>query len=543
MIRKFSSLWVFFIFWLTTFVLYFKTIGAGFVTDQIGWLNSYNSMGWKGIFSAFGDKSLHYIYHLAGFLTWKLFGLNGTGWMLTFISLHAGTAFLSYKTFKILFSKEGIRFNTPIAFAGALLFIVSPYQTEPLVWYACIHYLLCSLLLFSAFLFLLAYLQQNEKKFIAAFYITFFLSLFTLEISFSFPIILLAFFLFWPAGIMGNKPRISLIKTFVAPSFVLLVLYFILSKILRGSAVGHYGTSAHLNFSIPLLLGNLNKYVAKLLLLTQFMDYEIRQRLYLIFERPKFAYCIFALLLFFALVYILLQKRLAPKYRISVLLFAFFVIALLPILNLYFSYVVNVEGDRFTYFASIFAYQFFVLTVVVLLRRPGWLVISIFLFFNFKYLLVNLKSWESNCNIQKSLLANFHWRHAKNIYILNLPDNFNGTYMYRTFAPDNSFAETLDLINKTNIEDNVVQVLSYNMNGINDSVIVEQVTPKELKVTFAQNGNWWWSGGIGAGSYEADSYKVTIDEWSHGYTIAFKDSLPATIIYQCGKDWRQLKKL
>src|SRR4051812_20100806 len=101
--KKLESLFVFLLFWLITFVFYFKTRGAGFVTDEIGWLQNYKAAGWQGIFYAFNDKSLHYVYHIVGFLLWKLFGLNGFAWMMVFVALHAVVAMLSYRVFKELF--------------------------------------------------------------------------------------------------------------------------------------------------------------------------------------------------------------------------------------------------------------------------------------------------------------------------------------------------------------------------------------------------------------------------------------------------------
>ena len=537
-----SSILLFLLFWIISFVFYFKTAGAGFVTDEVGWLQTYKDTGWHGIFHAFGDKSLHYIYHFIGYLIWKIFELNGFAWMVIFISLHSAIAVLSFRIFETLFLKLEITSSSLIAFTGCLLFVVSPYQTEPLVWYACIHYLACSFLLFSAFYFLLLYLQQQSKSLIFAFYACFIVSLFTLEISFAFPIILIVFFLLWPPKVFSGNARIELIKIFVAPSFVLLACYFLLCKILRGSAVGHYGAAAHLNFSIPLLMGNLAKYVSKIFFLTQFISADIRQQIYNVFENEKFGWCLFGVLTMLALLFLLFLKRAKTAFRASTLLFSFFVIALLPILNLIFSYIVNIEGDRFSYFASIFAYQFVAFSCILLFRKFGWLLLATFLFFNVKFLSLNTQSWSCSKIIQQSLIAEFKWYNAEKIYLLNIPDNFRGAYMFRCFAPDISFAESIALITGKNIEPKTVEVVEYNMNSFIDSVVVEKISDSELKVTFAQWGNWWWSKGIGASNYSTKDYDVKIDEWNHSYLLRFKSKpANAVYIYQCGEHWREVK--
>lgn len=537
-----SFFFVLSVFWIIAFLLYRNTAGAGFVTDEIGWLQNYKATGCQGIFNAFGDRSLHFIYHLIGYFLWKLLALNGMLWMLVFVSLHALVATLSYSIFKLLFAIEEIAFSTSIAFIGALLFLISPYQTEPLVWYACIHYLVCSLLILLSFRFLLSYLQNRQPVFVAIYFVCFILSLFTLEISFALPIILFFFFTFWPSKIFRGTDRIELVKVFVLPSVLLLGAYFLLSKILRGSAVGHYGAAEHLNFSIPLLMANLSKYVSKIFLLTQFWSFEKRNWLYLFFEKQFFGYSLFAAMVLIAFAYMFFQHKLKSKVKILLLLFAFFIIALLPILNLFFSSIVNIEGDRFTYFASIFAAQFIGFTAIFIFRQFGWILLIAYAFFSFKFLAINTDSWTNSLSIQTSLVEKFRWSKASKIYLLNIPDNFNGAYMFRSFEPDNSFAETLALRRGLNMEDRTIEILEYNMTALTDSVSVEKSSNTDLKVTFMQWGNWWWRQGKGIGNYSTPEFDVMIDEWSHSYTLHFKSKTrDAVYLYQCGGEWREVK--
>lgn len=542
MSKKITALFTFSIFWLVAFLCYFKTAGAGFVTDEVGWLQTYKSMGWHGIFHAFGDKSLHYGYHLCGFMLWKLFGLNGYAWMLVFVSLHAAIATVSFLVFSELFLAAEISAARSIAFAGSLLFLISPYQTEPMVWYACIHYLVCSLLLLLAFQFLLFYLRSCSKKFIGVFYVCFFFSLFTIEISLIFPILLLIFFLFWPAKIFKRVERFKAIRIFFLPSFASLVVYFLLSKFLRGSVVGHYGAAQHLNFNILLLMGNLSKYVSKIFFLAQFFSFEHRSSLYRFFEKVKFGWMLFCALSIFVVLYLLFSSKLKSKFKIMILLFAFFVVALLPILNLYFSYLVNVEGDRFTYFASVFAYQFIAFACTIVFRKFGWLLLAIFFYLNVKFLAVNTGNWSQSKQVQQSLIPKFKWYDAPQIYLLNLPDNFHGTYMFRSFPPDNFFARTLTIRTGKNIENKVVGIYNYNMESVSDAVEVEKISDNQLKVTFAQGGNWWWSNGVGASDYSTENYEAKVDGVTNSYTVTFKNKVPGTVyLYQCGGDWREVK--
>ncbi len=536
-----KKLAVFLFFFTVALLVYYCTAGGGFVTDEIGWLQNYQATGWKGTFNAFNDKSPHYVYHLVGFTLWKMFGLHGKGWMVFFVLLHALNATLSFIVFKKLLAKAEVSSPQLIALAGSLLFLLSPYQTEPLVWYACVHYLVCAALVLLAINAFVEYNESEERKQVLVFYTTAFLAAFTLEISFSLPFIIASLILFFPFG-KTNSEKTKQFMLFVLPSIVLVLLYFLITKLLRGNFAGHYGAATHFNMDIQLLMGNLAKYSAKVFALTQFLEYDKRNTLYVFFEQEKFAFLLAAFFCLTATIFVVKYKQLSKKLVVLALLFAMFVFALLPILNLYFSSIVNVEGDRFTYFASVFAGQMVAFSLVSLLGVWGWAPVAVFLFFNTKYLLVNTASWHHNRNLNFSLCEKFRWYNAPHIYLLNLPDNINGTYMFRSFAPDNSFAETLALRYGKDVENKTTEILEYNMNQPTDGVRVEKVSDNELKVVFTGAGNWWWAKGIGGGSYTTDNYEAKIDEWGVGYSVVFKNKTPdAVYLYQQGDEWKQVE--
>lgn len=498
--------------------------------------------GWRGMLTAFDDKSLHYGYHIFGFLAWKAFGLNGTYWMLLFVTLHALNSFLSFYIFHKLYSGLTIRFSWLIAFSGCLLFAVSPYQTEPVVWNACIHYLFATALLLAAFIFVLKYLEYRKTKFILGFYAAFLFALFTLEITFAFPVILLVFFFFWPAKGFRGISRVKLIAFFALPSVVLILFYFSLSYLLRGSVVGHYGASAHLNFSIPLLMANLATYGSKILLLSQFYSYEHRNFLFMIFEKSIAGWALFSALCTLAILFFIYKNRMPARVKVLLLLFCFSIVAFLPVLNLFVTYIVNVEGDRFIYFPSIFCYQVVSYTLLAYIPAAGLFVLMPFLFYNVKYQQLNVQSWVHAKEVNRNLIKNFRWWHADRVYLLNNPDNYNGVYMFRCFPPDNLFAETLLLHTGKDIESKVFDTYQYNMISPSDSVTVEIISDKELKVTFAQWGNWWWYKGIGAAKVSNDKFDLQLaDEWGHSYKVLFHQKIPGTVyLYQCGGEWREV---
>ena len=532
-----TTIRLFAFFFLLVWLLFRNTEGAGFVTDHIGWLHQYETQGPAGLLHAFGDKSFHFVYHLAGFLLWKAAGFRGEVWMLIFAALHAAVAAVAALVFTKFLQNEGIQRARTIAFFGSFLFLFSPYATEVLVWYACIHYLLCSLLLLGAFYFVQQYAQRQRKQDAFKFYLLFLAATFTLEISFSFPL-LVAVYLLWGKNI---HQRMRLTLQLALPAVAIVAFYLVVNQYYQGSAIGHYGASTHLNFSIPLLVGNLCKYSAKLFAYTQFLSYDNRQSLYLYFEKQEVAYGVFFVLKLAAILFLIRFKKWNPPVRSSALLFFFFVCALLPVLNLYFSYIVPIEGDRLSYFASLFATQLVALVAYTIFRSLAFVPLLVLLFVQKPLLEKNISAWEQSGAVHQSLIAGYQWKDAPRVFVLQLPDNFSGAYMYRDDVQGNVFYTELLLRKMVKPSQCVTQIIAYNMERNSDSINVEKISESEIKISFAQYGNWWWQKGVGASSFSTDEYEVRIGEWNECF-IKFRHHYPgAVFIYQSGTQWREIK--
>ncbi|MBP7389464.1 MAG: hypothetical protein KA841_03610 [Chitinophagales bacterium] len=528
---------IFAFFFIAVWLLFRHTAGAGFVTDHIGWLYQYEAQGAAGLLRAFDDKSFHFVYHLAGFLLWKLAGFNGEMWMLVFAALHAAVASLGMLVFSQFLKNENVPRAQSIAFFGSLLFLIIPYVTEVLVWYACIHYLLCSFLLLMSFYSMQQYLQRQGKYYLAAFYSTFFVAVFTLEISFSFPMIVAAYVLF----AKNSNQRMKTLVLLVAPLLVMLAIYLGLNQYLHGSAIGHYGASTHLNFSLDLLIGNLCKYGAKLFVYTQFLDYDNRHKLYLFAEKTEVVYGVLVVLLLLVSLFVIRIKNLPATFRSAGLLFFFFVVALLPVLNLYFSYLVNIEGDRLSYFASLFSTQLVALVAYTIFRSLAFVPLLGLLFVQKPLLEKNISAWEQSGAVHQSLIAGYRWKDAPRVFVLQLPDNFSGAYMYRDDVQGNVLYTELLLRKMVKPAQCVTQIIAYNMEHNTDSINVEKISESEIKISFAQYGNWWWQKGVGASSFSTDEYEVRIGEWNECF-IKFRNHYPGAVyIYQSGTQWREIK--
>lgn len=541
--HKIKNIALFIAFWCITVFFYYETRGGGLVTDSLGWFMNYDSAGWRGLPVAFNDKALHYVYHLVYFPLYKAFHFWGWGWLLVYSFLHALNAALAYCLFNRILKPVMPADYKMIACIGSLLFLVSPYQTEPVVWSACIHYLVAVALLLSAFLLLLKYCQSPELRLVWLFYACFLLALLSLEIALAFPLMLLVFILFWHPGILFAQTRMALLKIFVLPLFVLAGAYFMMNKLLLGSWVGHYGAAAHLNFDMALLSSNFNKYAAKFFWYSQFLPYKYRHCLYQIFEQRQVALltlafytCITAPVLFDVI-------KTRQERKAMAVIFLLFALALSPILNLYFSYLLNTEGDRMSYFASIFAYPLMIMAVFSFLPKIKYLLAGTLVLLSIRFLMVNTESWKYAAAISSALVEKFNRTDASHVYILNLPDNFRGVYMFRKFGAESALSEHLLLRRKIDLRGKITEVVNYNMMTPDDSVRVVAESDRKIKLEFAQWGNWFWNNGIGAMNYRNDDYSFEMDAWGHAYTLTFH-SVPdsgSVILFQCGSEWRELK--
>ena len=267
---------VFLLFSAIALFLYFPAAKAGLVYDFIDWTTIYFANGIHGFKQLFGDMGMHPLYHLIFFGIYKMAGLNWLVWFVIFLLLHVLNAFLSFKLFSRLFEKIQINNASQIALFGSILFLISPYQTEAVVWKATIHYLTATFCILLALVFLLKYLETPANKYLWAVYICQFVALFSLEIGFSIPLLSLIMFVWCNAR---REPIVKSVTKVFLPQAVVMGIYFVSTKFFFGKWIGHYGAATHLNFSVALLTAALNKYLLKFIFFFQFVKYERRMLL------------------------------------------------------------------------------------------------------------------------------------------------------------------------------------------------------------------------------------------------------------------------
>lgn len=534
--KKYFPLFLYCLYSIFTLYLYHETIGCRLVTDAMNWLQIYDTRGLNGIYNCYGDLSLQYFYHAANLLLYAVFGLHETGWYIVFSLLHALVALLIFKTGSRLL-RSFYPQSTGIALIASLLFLVNPYQTEVTVWGAAIHYLLVCCFMLAALLSFFRYTETQTKKHLLFCHAFFVLALFSHGMAMCFPFITLtiAYFLY-----AEDKALFRLLmRKCLLVQLALLTGYMALNKVFLGNFTGHAAGYTMGPLSLSLFVSNFNKYLLKDIFLIQTFPSGVRNNFYTAADNVVTVYSTLLIYLTLFIFFIRRYATLSHYLKLTGICLLLYIFALAPVIKLYFYNIIPIEADRLNYFSFIFSS---LLLAVILHRLKLTLRIGIFailMFVSFHALHRNVNAWQGSAAVQQALESSFTWQTDKSIYILNDPDNFNGAYMYRDTIGKTKLSQALEF--KHGLQPgNIISVLQYNMIEKSDSVFVEKISDTQLKVTFAQWGNWWWHKGIGAHDYETAKVKVDIDDIGHSYIVTFKQKQPGDIfLYQCGEYWRQ----
>jgi hypothetical protein len=529
-----NNIFRFLLFWLITCIVYRNAWGNQFIDDFLTGYVVFEERGW----SSFKDSlSLYYGKDLLCLGFYDIFGLNKWAWFLLFTGMHAMNALLGFLFFQKIFQRNNIDNHHFVALSGSLLFLFSPYQTENVIWGATVHYGASMLLLWSGFFLYAGYLENKRWWFLLLFYVVFAYSLLTLEFSLVFPgIYFLVFVFLW-----NNDFFIDTVKThfkkIALPMGVIIVLYFAATKMIKGVFIGHYGSETH---SVSLLsfasAGTYLQYLAKLFGYIHFFKYPVRENVYELLKNPFVVIVVYTAIV---TLLILLHGKNRPKARMAGVLIVLIFICLLPVSNMYFMYLNEVENARLSYFASFFA----AMLLSVILSFPGkkiHILITITILLLNTFLLKSLVNrWAHANEIQYNALSTFRWENADRVFVLNQPCYYKGVYVFRNRT---RFIRALKFFKHQEMQNKLIEVAWANQKSLNDNITVEPLSNTEIKVTLNEWGRWFWINNRGASDYSNEYYSAAFDEWNHSYTVTFKNKLGTNdvVIYFTPDGWKEI---
>jgi hypothetical protein len=536
-----SSRLIFPAFLLITLITYLPTIGAGFVYDFVGWQRVYNLGSFSDIWHCFGYKGNHQVLHFFFYSIYSVFHIQGLPWYIIFCSLHAFNGWLLYKWLLQIKSKWKIQLPALLAAGWCVLFLIHPYNVEPVVWKVCIHYLLSMSAVLGILLVLPKYIYSDYRNALWVVLLLYTLSLFLLEISFITPTLITVLLAIEAFAFSSDKGIIRRSILIASSMWGLLAGYIVLNKMTIGTLVGHYGSQAHLKMDIIGMMSVEVKYLVKHIFDARFFSFKTKSFLFdTILSSPELTFFILLLCLSVTILYLIRIKKTAPRWHLVFFSTVASMLYVLPISNLYFLHLHVGMNDRYSYLPL----AFLILTGLLLLYSlPKWISWSftiLVLMLNFYFQQKTIRYWKESTEVLQHLKDTYRWNDASHVFILNSPDNLNGIVMASIWGEPSGIDELIDQQTPKPNTGIMFDIFQYNMTTPKDGVKVEQTGPMQLKVTFHQWGNWWHRDGIGASSYENEYYKAEILDYP--YQVTFKQFPEGSVIlYQDGPEWKEFK--
>jgi hypothetical protein len=521
---------------LFTFLFYYAGHEAILMDDALWGVHDLKTQGLQGYRISFGTNTFYYGHYLFIILLYGLFGMNHLAWFIVFCLLHALNVVFIFRFFSKLFqSFFRVQHGLQIAFLGAVLFLVSSYQSENIIWGATSHYAISLLLFLKIGINLLYYfetgLSSKNEYLNCAFYAY---ALVTLEISFLFPLL---FFILFAILYFADNTKVSWRKYFIRillPQILLVAVY----------VTCYYAITGHLlppdrgdGESVTLLhqWNTLIQEVVKVFSFVNYTDMKTREYVYYVCTQAQYTMPFGIILyLFVAFGIYRVNKHWLWLYGFmssGVLVFS------MPFIRLYFVYLTRIETDRYVYFPSVFLFPFF---VFLLYQLNSWLRIGVmtgyvmlFVFFGWK----NVKARNMSGKLNHHFLTRFPKNTESKIYLLNIPSYCADAYMYRG---ENRF--DIAFYSKYNYSPkHVTQVAWYNAQSDLDSFAVKKINDSSFHVQLKTNGSWWMKASKGATNYATDDYRFELDPWG-GYQITFKHKLNAAeqILLFTGKGFQKV---
>lgn len=534
---------MFSLLWVLLFLLYLPAARSGRVGDFPGWLYQLRSESFTDYVTRAhsGIRGLYHFTQVCTYFFYLLFGVHAWPWHLLHITLQAFNGFLLFSICRRLLADAGQRDAERIAYAGAILFCISPCITEVVVWESAYHYLQGFLLLLLILRWLQLFQHAQRRSYIWLAGILFFLSTFSLEVFYITPFLSLAMAMYYRFALSYDKAVFrKSIKFFFIPQLLLFALYWLLLSLRYGNIdFAHIGNSA---VNDPLAnMAKIPKLLFHILFFGRFFPGHLRNKVYTICDSKTAVFIGLSLIGLFLLIIALRIRKMNARTRVVSLLFVWTLMALALVTPMWFPDILLVIYDRYTYFTDGFL---FMLLAVLLGSIPSKaLKISLFGL----YALVNLffanrlvNYWRQSTEVVDNLVNNFPAPGNKTVIMLSLPECLNGVQMIGS-RDEGEYKLMHNMLLRNKITNTVYDGLSFNMLTPQDGTHVKVINDSTVDVILNQWGTWWWYGGLGGSSYQTPDYKLNLNDPGHWYELTLKH--PAEqymLLYQVGGNWKKV---
>lgn len=521
---------IFIIFTFITGIVYFICRYAGFVTDFIGFEQGYDKCGYFHIYDCANLKNFRYLQHIFSWVLYKSVGSDTIYWYILYIVAHGAAATSVYLFLRKLCTPY-LSFAKWFAFLSALLFLVSPYQSEVVVWKVCIQYCTVVITVFLGMYLMLRDCTDQKKYYPALVMFLFLFGLFSLEQTVILPFALLLIFLFLNIGGEAKHFRKRFFITYFLPQFISILGFFSLSKIFYGKWVMHYGSGSFVHLFSFDTIGKVYTYFFKTIFLIRDWPHEWKMKFVSIMDNP-WVNLPLSVILLFVLIYLGYEYTRGDKMKGLLALFILlYGLSLIPVVQLYMTMLLHMEGDRLGYVSSAFIMAILVLLLYELRSILRNVFLLLFFTINIYYSLLYAQMWEESRHVMWNYLDSFNYNGTQKVFVLGIPDNYKGFLEFRRYGDESGLEEALQYRKKDIYQGKIIEVVQFNQMTMNDGMKVTALNDSTLHVEFNQYGNWFWREGIGASDHETPNFKFHLLDWGYEVTLRNFDRKRDIVLY------------
>lgn len=528
---------VFGIIWIIVFAIYLPAATAGMVGDFPRWIATMQQYSFKDYIN---DADLYQFTQLAGYIFYKLFGVNAWAWHLMQVTMHSINCFLLFVICKNLFTDSCIRHANALSFAGILIYCIGPYNAEAIVHEPCYHYLQGFLMLLLIVYWVQRFHYEQKIKYAWWAGILYAVSIFSLEVFYLTPWFVLSLSLYYRLALGADKETFrQVLRSFFAPQLLLFALYLILQRLTFNTYLAH-----HVSFVSPPAdyLSHFPKLLFHILFLGRFYPIDVRQHIYAICTGTAFLEIFYAILVVAVMIVMFRFRKLSGKWKIAALLLTWALLAVAIVLPMPFPDMQLSVFDRYTYFMAPFIYLLLVLLLSSISNKYVFIILwAGYALINIKYCLKVNFYWRKSADIVTALIKTFPRVDNKIVLLLNNPENIEGIGVIGS-RPESNFKVLYNMRypeNKINVA--VYDVASYNVLNVKDGAHISVENDSMLKVTLNQWGTWWWFRYEGATSRKTDVFNMDMRDVGHWYELTLKQ--PAgnyIVLYEVNEHWKQV---
>ncbi|MFA6150669.1 MAG: hypothetical protein WC716_05060 [Chitinophagaceae bacterium] len=531
--------------WSLVLLLNLPAYQAGFNGDFEGLLDMFYRYTFSEFINSkgFEVKSLYQVTHFQLYCFISLFGLHPLPWYLLLTGLHALNATLIFRFCKRLFSDFEITNGPVIAFFGALIFTINPIITEITIWKGGYHYLPGLMMQVLLLLWTQTYLKTGNKKLLWFSAILFFISTFTLEIFYLSPWFCLLLMLAYRWKELITKARFGdALKLVFLPQISIFVLNLLIYRMRYGAWVAHYGSNGGFKFSLDSMLDKMLRYLSTILGFTAFGPHENSNAIYAFLNKPAVYYTAFTIVIGLSILIFVRFKKFSANAQAAAFLFGMMMFCVAIISPMYFDETMQLYNSRRCYELSFPVMMLMSLGIFSIFKHSIFskIIFGVYIVLYTSFTVQKAFEWRNADYMQRSMVRNYKWQHAKNVLILNMPCYYHDIRIIPTGRWD-EFQENLKLFGYDTSKNKIHYVSAYNMNSLYDGAHVTIVDSTTLKVTLNQWGSWWMYDLNGALDFENELYILEMKDVGHEYILHLKKPMQEfTILFQRENAWKQL---